>query len=90
MNDALGALCGGVAVLHDITERKRVEEALRDSEEKLRLALEGARLGTWNWDLKTGELVGSPGLRDVRPACGHEIRLRNISLHASSGRPGHG
>jgi PAS domain S-box-containing protein len=41
-------------------ERVLAERSLYDSEERLRLALEGARLGTWNWDLKTGELVGSP------------------------------
>jgi PAS domain S-box-containing protein len=44
----------------DITARKQVEEELNDSQEKLRLAVDGARLGIWNWDLKTGELEGSP------------------------------
>ena len=40
----------------EVEERKRTEAALRDSEEKLRLAKDAARMGAWNWDLRTGEL----------------------------------
>jgi len=35
----------------DVTERKRMEEALRASEERLRLATLGGDLGVWDWDL---------------------------------------
>ena len=33
---------------------------MRESEERLRLALEGGRLGTWQWKLASDELEGSP------------------------------
>ncbi len=58
--DRTGGIGGIVLFAEEITARKQVEGALHDSEEKLRLAVEGARLGIWNWDLKTGELLGSP------------------------------
>jgi len=50
--------------LHDIEmedRRKRAEEALRISEERLELALSGAGLSTWDWNVQTGEL--GTGLR---------------------------
>jgi PAS domain S-box-containing protein len=59
-HDRTGEIAGIVIFAEEITERKRAEHGLRDSEEKLRLALDGARLGTWEWDLKTGKLAGSP------------------------------
>lgn len=34
-------------------EQARAEAALRESESRLRLALDGAKLGTWDWDLVT-------------------------------------
>ncbi|HYE34927.1 MAG TPA: PAS domain S-box protein [Methylocaldum sp.] len=41
----------------DISQRKAVERALRESKERLKLAYQGADLGTWHWDIGTGQLV---------------------------------
>ncbi|HQO33517.1 MAG TPA: PAS domain S-box protein [bacterium] len=41
----------------DIDRRKRAEEALRESEERMELALQGADLGTWDWNIVTGEVI---------------------------------
>ncbi len=41
----------------DIVERKKAEEALRESQERLELATESAELGVWDWNIGTGALV---------------------------------
>jgi len=41
----------------DVTEQKNTEQALRLSEERLRLATEAAQVGTWDWDLLTNQNI---------------------------------
>ena len=48
-----GRTIGFTAVEIDITERRRMEEALRESEERLRLALGAGQMGAWDVDVET-------------------------------------
>lgn len=48
-----------ISTFLDTTERKNAEQALKDSQERLDLALDSAQLGTWDWHIPTGMLYGS-------------------------------
>ncbi len=51
-------LSDGIAITsRDISERKLSQEALKESEARLRLALEAAQMGTWDWNIVTNEVV---------------------------------
>ncbi len=62
-----------VGVLLDITERKRIELELRDSETRWRLAMEGAGDGVWDWNLRTGEEYFSARIKAMFGFAEHEI-----------------
>jgi PAS domain S-box-containing protein len=48
-----------------LAEQKKAEEALRYSEQKLSLALEGANVGIWEWNLTTGKAIWSERIHKI-------------------------
>jgi PAS domain S-box-containing protein len=51
VNDRAGRLIGFSKVFRDLTDEKAIQDRLRDSEERLRVALRAARMGIWRWHL---------------------------------------
>jgi PAS domain S-box-containing protein len=49
----------------DITDRKRVEEALRESEQRLRLAQDAAGIGVFEWNIQTGVNTWTPKMEQL-------------------------
>ena len=43
-------------LMHDVSRDQAMQQALHESRERLDLALAGADLGTWDWDIPTGEV----------------------------------
>ncbi len=54
-----------IAISRDVTDRRRSELALRESRDRLQLAMESASMGTWDLDLIEGSIVWSQGMYEL-------------------------
>ncbi|MCI0411207.1 EAL domain-containing protein [bacterium] len=60
LRNSAGKIIGTASMGADITEKKHMEESLRETEERYALAVEGANDGLWDWNLKTNGIYYSP------------------------------
>lgn len=84
VREADGSVGGVLCIVSETTERVRSEAALRSSESRLRLALDGAKLGTWDWDLRAFRGTWSPRTREIfgiGPDREIDIELRSTTIH---------
>jgi diguanylate cyclase (GGDEF)-like protein/PAS domain S-box-containing protein len=57
-----GVVSGTMVTIVDISRRKQAEQALRESEAHLRLAMDAAQMGMWYWECDTDRFHYSDGL----------------------------
>ncbi|AKI99082.1 PAS domain S-box-containing protein [Archangium gephyra] len=84
VRDARGEIVAGVLTMEDITERKAIQESLRLSEERLRLAMDSAALGVWSYDPARDELAWDARTREmfgVAPGAPVDIRMWLEHVH---------
>jgi diguanylate cyclase (GGDEF)-like protein/PAS domain S-box-containing protein/hemerythrin-like metal-binding protein len=55
IRDISGQTIGVSSIVRDITAQRQTEQALRESEQLWKFALEGSGEGVWDWDVETGE-----------------------------------
>jgi len=63
IRDKNGTIVGASKIARDITKQRAVTQALQESEERLRLAVETGNLGTWALDIGTMTVVCSTRCR---------------------------
>ncbi|WP_224362575.1 sensor histidine kinase [Hyalangium versicolor] len=65
MKDSAGQAMGIFSICRNITEHQRVEEDQSLNVERLRLVMEAAQVGTWDWDLQAGRIRWSENIDTI-------------------------
>ncbi|MEO0946618.1 MAG: EAL domain-containing protein, partial [Cyanobacteria bacterium J06641_5] len=65
LRDENGQITRAVCVVRDATDRRRAEQALRDSEERYALIAQATNDGLWDWDLYANQVYFSSRWRSM-------------------------
>lgn len=84
VHDLQGRLSHFIGISDDVTERREADDALRKSEERLRRSQLYANIGTWDWNIQTGELICSErigsllGYPEIKQGTSHMNYFKNV------------
>jgi PAS domain S-box-containing protein len=65
IRDASGAVTAAVVAIVDIDDQKRTEQALRQTEERYRLAAQATNDAIWDWDLNTDDILWNEAVQTL-------------------------
>jgi PAS domain S-box-containing protein len=65
VRDSSGRIVGASKIARDVTGIRQIEQALRDSEQRMRFCLEAANIGTWDWDIESGGVRWSENMERI-------------------------
>ena len=60
IRDETGGITGVVLVFRDQTQERMAQQAVKESEERLGLAMEASNEGVWDWNMTTDDVFRSP------------------------------
>jgi len=75
-----GSVGGVVLVFRDVSERREAEKALAESERRLRMALDAARMVAWEWDPVADAVFATPNIADVYGVPGFKNTQEGFAL----------
>ncbi|PSR13907.1 MAG: hypothetical protein C7N36_06045 [Bacteroidetes bacterium] len=70
-DEHLGTISFGI----DITQRKQIEETLRDREKRFQISTHAAQLGIWDWDIEHNHLLWDETMTKI-----YELPKRELAL----------
>lgn len=65
VKNSKGVIIGASKIARDITAQKKAAQQIRESEERLRLAVEGADLGAFTWNMTNNKFIFSERLANI-------------------------
>lgn len=72
-HDANGVIVRSVGMVHDITARKKMEQALQDANQRYELVVAGTNAAIWDWDVARRTVVFTPRWKTMRGFAEDEV-----------------
>lgn len=65
IRNSAGGVVGASTIVRDLTASKLAEQAVRENEARMRLILKASHVGTWDWEMATGNLRWSENMEEL-------------------------